>query len=93
MVTGTLPIYCHSFYCTTLLEICPPYLTFPFLVFSQPLSLTIVNSSDEGVAPLRVCPGQRFQVAKLQAHLQAAPVSANDVLLKPYLASWDELIK
>ncbi|XP_051748915.1 glycolipid transfer protein domain-containing protein 2 [Ctenopharyngodon idella] len=61
-------------------------------VKNKPLSLTIVNSSDEGVAPLRVCPGQRFQVAKLQAHLQAAPVSANDVLLKPYLASWDELI-
>uniref|UniRef100_A0A8C1NZ98 Glycolipid transfer protein domain containing 2 n=1 Tax=Cyprinus carpio TaxID=7962 RepID=A0A8C1NZ98_CYPCA len=57
------------------------------------LSFIRVNSSDDEVAPLRVCPGQRFQVADLLAHLQAAPVSANDVLLKPYLASWDELIK
>ncbi|XP_067296215.1 glycolipid transfer protein domain-containing protein 2 [Pseudorasbora parva] len=65
-----------------------------YRVKNKPLPLTIVNSTDEGVAPLRVCPGvQRFQVAELLAHLQAAPVSANDVLLKPYLASWDELIK
>ncbi|KAI2664539.1 Ceramide-1-phosphate transfer protein [Labeo rohita] len=57
------------------------------------LSFIKVNSSDDDVAPLKVCPGQRFQVADLLAHLQAAPVSTNDVLLKPYLASWDELIK
>ncbi|XP_026066940.1 ceramide-1-phosphate transfer protein-like [Carassius auratus] len=57
------------------------------------LSFIRVNRSDDEVALLRVCPGQRFQVADLLAHLQAAPVSANDVLLKPYLASWDELIK
>ncbi|KAA0717264.1 Ceramide-1-phosphate transfer protein [Triplophysa tibetana] len=56
-------------------------------------SLNISNSSDEGEAPMILCPGQRFQVADLLAHLQAAPVSGNDVLLKPYLASWDELIK
>uniref|UniRef100_A0A8C1KEA6 Glycolipid transfer protein domain containing 2 n=1 Tax=Cyprinus carpio TaxID=7962 RepID=A0A8C1KEA6_CYPCA len=60
---------------------------------SSVLSLIRVNSSDDDVAPLRVCPGKRFQVADLLAHLQAAPVSTNDVLLKPYLASWDELIK
>uniref|UniRef100_A0A673FIT2 Ceramide-1-phosphate transfer protein-like n=1 Tax=Sinocyclocheilus rhinocerous TaxID=307959 RepID=A0A673FIT2_9TELE len=60
---------------------------------SSVLSLVRVNSSDDDVAPLRVCPGMRFQVADLLAHLQAAPVSTNDVLLKPYLASWDELIK
>ncbi|CAM4540458.1 unnamed protein product [Leuciscus chuanchicus] len=59
----------------------------------KPPSLALVNSSDKGEAPLRVCPGQRFQIADLLAHLQAAPVSANDVLLKPYLASWDELIR
>ncbi|XP_051981021.1 ceramide-1-phosphate transfer protein-like [Xyrauchen texanus] len=57
------------------------------------VSLNRVNSSEEGEAPLKVCPGQRFQVANLLAHLKAAPVSTNDVLLKPYLASWDELIK
>ncbi|XP_073695687.1 glycolipid transfer protein domain-containing protein 2 [Garra rufa] len=57
------------------------------------LSIIRVNSSDEDVAPLKVCPSQRFQVVDLLAHLQEAPVSTNDVLLKPYLASWDELIK
>ncbi|KTG05880.1 hypothetical protein cypCar_00018876 [Cyprinus carpio] len=62
-------------------------------VKNKVLSLIRVNSSDDDVAPLRVCPGKRFQVADLLAHLQAAPVSTNDVLLKPYLASWDELIK
>uniref|UniRef100_A0A4W4FNL8 Glycolipid transfer protein domain containing 2b n=1 Tax=Electrophorus electricus TaxID=8005 RepID=A0A4W4FNL8_ELEEL len=36
---------------------------------------------------------QKFQAGDLLKHLQAAPVLANDVLLKPYLASWDELIK
>lgn len=62
-------------------------------VKNKALSFIRVNSSEEDVAPLRVCPGQRFQVDNLLAHLQAAPVSTNDVLLKPYLASWDELIK
>lgn len=64
-----------------------------YSVKNKVLSFIRVNSSDDDVAPLRVCPGQRFQVADLLAHLQAAPVSTNDVLLKPYLASWDELIK
>lgn len=54
------------------------------------VSLVIDNTSD---APLSVCPDQSFQIAYLLAHLQAAPLAANDVLLKPYLASWDELIK
>ncbi|XP_026105642.1 ceramide-1-phosphate transfer protein-like [Carassius auratus] len=62
-------------------------------VKNKGLSLIRVNSSDDDVAPLRVCPGNSFQVANLLAHLQAAPLSTNDVLLKPYLASWDELIK
>ncbi|KAG7314490.1 hypothetical protein KOW79_021793 [Hemibagrus wyckioides] len=49
--------------------------------------------SEDNPPPLEVCPGQKFQFAYLLMHLQAAPVSTNDVLLKPYLASWDELIK
>lgn len=64
-----------------------------YIVKNKVLSFIRVNSSDDNVVPLRVCPGQRFQIANLLAHLQAAPVSTNDVLLKPYLASWDELIK
>ncbi|KAK2911874.1 hypothetical protein Q8A67_004007 [Cirrhinus molitorella] len=64
-----------------------------YSVKNKILTFIKVNSSDEDVASLRVCPGQRFQIADLLAHLQEAPVSTNDVLLKPYLASWDELIK
>ncbi|XP_051534969.1 ceramide-1-phosphate transfer protein-like isoform X1 [Myxocyprinus asiaticus] len=60
---------------------------------NKAVSLNRVNSSEEGEAPLKVCPGQRFKVANLLAYLKSAPVSTNDVLLKPYLASWDELIK
>ncbi|XP_036420282.1 glycolipid transfer protein domain-containing protein 2 isoform X2 [Colossoma macropomum] len=51
------------------------------------------NVSEEDMAPLGLCPGQKFQVGVLLMHLQAAPVSTDDVLLEPYLASWDELIK
>ncbi|KAI4874980.1 hypothetical protein NFI96_026516 [Prochilodus magdalenae] len=52
-----------------------------------------VSEEDNVGAPLGMCPGQKFQVSVLLMHLQAAPVSTDDVLLKPYLASWDELIK
>ncbi|XP_072549630.1 glycolipid transfer protein domain-containing protein 2 [Salminus brasiliensis] len=51
------------------------------------------TSEEDDMTPMEMCPGQKFQVAVLLMHLQAAPVSTNDVLLKPYLASWDELIK
>ncbi|MCJ8748829.1 hypothetical protein PDJAM_G00169190 [Pangasius djambal] len=60
----------------------------------QYISLYGSNTSSKVITPpLEVCPGQKFQFAYLLMHLQAAPVSTNDVLLKPYLASWDELIK
>ncbi|KAF7688882.1 glycolipid transfer protein domain-containing protein 2 [Silurus meridionalis] len=60
----------------------------------ESVDLTASNaSSQDSPPPLKVCPGQKFQMAYLLMHLQAAPVSTNDVLLKPYLASWDELIK
>lgn len=42
---------------------------------------------------LELCPGQTFQVSLLFSHLRAAPVGTDDVLLQPYLSSWDELIK
>ncbi|XP_076867012.1 glycolipid transfer protein domain-containing protein 2 [Brachyhypopomus gauderio] len=60
----------------------------------QSTSLHAHNSSEDDVlTTLRMCPGQKFQAADLLRHLQTAPVLTNDVLLKPYLASWDELIK
>ncbi|XP_062392378.1 glycolipid transfer protein domain-containing protein 2 [Sardina pilchardus] len=42
---------------------------------------------------LELCPGQTFQISLLFAHLRSAPVGTDDVLLEPYLSSWDELIK
>lgn len=47
----------------------------------------------EGLQILEVCPGQTFQVSLLLSHLLAAPADASDVLLQPYLSSWDELVK
>ncbi|XP_068187288.1 glycolipid transfer protein domain-containing protein 2 [Antennarius striatus] len=56
------------------------------------------NSSvvDEGSGILQVletCPGQTFQVSLLTHHLLSAPAYTSDVLLQPYLSSWDELVK
>ncbi|KAM9847155.1 glycolipid transfer protein domain-containing protein 2 [Aulostomus maculatus] len=47
----------------------------------------------EGQPILENCPGQTFQVSLLLSHLLAAPADASDVLLQPYLSSWDELVK
>ncbi|XP_073335320.1 glycolipid transfer protein domain-containing protein 2 [Pagrus major] len=47
----------------------------------------------EGPQVLEGCPGQTFQVSLLLSHLLAAPADTSDVLLQPYLSSWDELVK
>lgn len=47
----------------------------------------------EGPHVLEGCPGQTFQVSLLLSHLLAAPAYSSDVLLQPYLSSWDELVK
>ncbi|CAN9501746.1 unnamed protein product [Ophioblennius macclurei] len=57
------------------------------------------NSSSSGVdgsggpGAADGCPGQTFQVSLLLSHLLAAPHRTSDVLLQPYLSSWDELVK
>lgn len=55
------------------------------------------NSSDgdggEGLPMAEGCPGQPFQVSLLLSHLLAAPAYGSDVLLQPYLSSWDELVR
>ncbi|XP_018588996.2 ceramide-1-phosphate transfer protein isoform X2 [Scleropages formosus] len=43
--------------------------------------------------PLSPCPGHRFQVSQLLSHLHSALGPDGDVLLQPYLSSWDELLK
>ncbi|XP_053187996.1 glycolipid transfer protein domain-containing protein 2 isoform X1 [Scomber japonicus] len=47
----------------------------------------------EGSHLLEGCPGQKFQVSLLLSHLLAAQAYNSDVLLKPYLSSWDELVR
>ncbi|XP_059207374.1 glycolipid transfer protein domain-containing protein 2 [Centropristis striata] len=47
----------------------------------------------EGPQVREGCPGQTFQVSLLLSHLLAASAETSDVLLQPYLASWDELVK
>ncbi|KAK5858337.1 hypothetical protein PBY51_002484 [Eleginops maclovinus] len=47
----------------------------------------------EGPQVIEGCPGQTFQVSLLVSHLLAAPAYTSDVLLQPYLSSWDELVR
>ncbi|KAG7516725.1 ceramide-1-phosphate transfer protein-like [Solea senegalensis] len=50
-------------------------------------------NGSEGPPIQENCPGQNFQVSLLLSHLLAAPAYSTDVLLQPYLSSWDELVK
>lgn len=52
-----------------------------------------VVDAAEGLQVLEGCPGQTFQVSRLVSHLLAAPAYNSDVLLQPYLSSWDELVR
>ncbi|CAL1573660.1 unnamed protein product [Knipowitschia caucasica] len=47
----------------------------------------------DGSVLIEVCPGQNFQVSRLLSQLLAGPTDPSDILLEPYLASWDELVK
>ncbi|XP_069002753.1 glycolipid transfer protein domain-containing protein 2 isoform X2 [Embiotoca jacksoni] len=51
------------------------------------------SSGADRAEGLKECPGQTFQVALLLSHLLATPAYTSDVLLQPYLSSWDELVK
>lgn len=51
------------------------------------------SGADAAEGILEECPGQTFQVSLLLTHLLAAPAYSSDVLLQPYLSSWDELVK
>ncbi|KAM8897479.1 glycolipid transfer protein domain-containing protein 2 [Spinachia spinachia] len=57
----------------------------------------LYNSSDgdgaEGPRIMAECPGQTFQVSLLLSHLLAGPAYTSDVLMQPYLSSWDELVR
>ncbi|KAJ3588784.1 hypothetical protein NHX12_009638 [Muraenolepis orangiensis] len=55
------------------------------------------NSSETGAAEGNLgqsgCPGQTFQVSVLLSHLHASSAQRLDILLQPYLSSWDELVR
>ncbi|XP_077403029.1 glycolipid transfer protein domain-containing protein 2 [Vanacampus margaritifer] len=57
------------------------------------LSNSSAFEGSEGPQVLGECPGQTFQVSLLLIHLLASPAFTSDVLLQPYLSSWDELVK
>lgn len=42
---------------------------------------------------IQECPGQSFQAWRLLLHLKSSLTADGDVLLEPYLESWNELIK
>lgn len=44
-------------------------------------------------AVLQDCPGQSFQSRRLLLHLKSSLREKDDILMEPYLQSWDELIK
>ncbi|XP_061903851.1 glycolipid transfer protein domain-containing protein 2 [Entelurus aequoreus] len=57
------------------------------------LSNSSASYGSGGPQLLEVCHGQTFQVSLLLTHLLASPAYTSDVLLQPYLSSWDELVK
>ena len=47
-----------------------------------------------GAPPLlQECPGQSFQARHLLQYLKSSLTDTDDVLLEPYLQSWDQLLK
>ncbi|XP_077596823.1 glycolipid transfer protein domain-containing protein 2 [Stigmatopora nigra] len=57
------------------------------------LSNSSASEVSEDLGAIKECPGQSFQISHLLAHLLASPAFTSDVLLQPYLSSWDELVK
>lgn len=70
--------------------------TATFLLFFQPEPPLVRGGGaepDRGPALIRECPGQRFQAWRLLQDLASSLADADDVLLEPYLQSWDQLLK
>uniref|UniRef100_A0A3Q2Z1E0 Glycolipid transfer protein domain containing 2b n=1 Tax=Hippocampus comes TaxID=109280 RepID=A0A3Q2Z1E0_HIPCM len=63
------------------------------VLFLGTLWLRDTSEVSEDPQVLKDCPGQIFQVSLLLTHLLASPAFTSDVLLQPYLSSWDELVK
>lgn len=62
-----------------------------FLVFQQnPQAPPDGVEPDEGV---NECPGQSFQAWLLRENVRLSLEESNDILLEPFLQSWDQLLK
>ncbi|CAG5875256.1 unnamed protein product [Menidia menidia] len=70
---------------------------FTHLPSPRPQFYQLSNSSGTSTAEdpqvLSLCPGQNFQVSALLSHLLDSQAPDSDLLLQPYLSSWDELVK
>ncbi len=71
--------------------------TFRFLhFFFQPEPPLVPGQwAEPGEAPpfIKECPGQSFQAWRLLQYLKSSLADADDILLEPYLQSWDQLLK
>ncbi|XP_031133214.1 ceramide-1-phosphate transfer protein-like [Sander lucioperca] len=47
---------------------------------------------DEAPPLIKECPGQSFQAWRLLRYLKSSRADADDILLEPYLQSWDQLL-
>ncbi|XP_075891384.1 ceramide-1-phosphate transfer protein-like [Nelusetta ayraudi] len=58
-----------------------------------PLAAKDQKDTDYPVPPMmKECPGQSFQAWRLLQHLESSLANTHDVLLEPYLQSWDQLL-
>ncbi|KAM9834460.1 ceramide-1-phosphate transfer protein [Syngnathus typhle] len=64
---------------------------FPCLAYSKTPQPPLVEP-DEALPTIKECPGQLFQASHLLRFLASSVSVADDVLLEPYLRSWDQLI-
>ncbi|XP_054609166.1 ceramide-1-phosphate transfer protein [Dunckerocampus dactyliophorus] len=66
---------------------------FPCVMTYRKRPPLVINEGLEFISPLiQECPGQSFQVWRLLHFLMSSVSVSDDVLLEPYLQSWDQLI-
>ncbi|XP_068569203.1 ceramide-1-phosphate transfer protein isoform X2 [Cebidichthys violaceus] len=65
----------------------------PCLKFYRQTPLLVPEEGAEAPPLIPECPGQSFQARRLLRYLKSSLENADDVLLEPYLQSWDQLLK
>ncbi|XP_056431828.1 ceramide-1-phosphate transfer protein [Gadus chalcogrammus] len=65
----------------------------PCLPFFQTTDTQVEEAESSPKPSSQDCPGQSFQVWRLLLYLKASQAANQDVLLEPYLQSWEELIR